>query len=352
MSTVYGILGIQDRDATVDSVGQQAVYEAINELAALQQAEMDAAYALFVEGTTTNYTERYYAPGGGKMQETQTTSRPGAVKPVGSWDVAYPIKNLTDQVAWDDVALAYMSGRQLDAVMEGIMTRHRNSMRYEILRRLLKSTTDTFIDRIHGSLTIQPLANGDSTNFPPVIGTDSEATENHYIETGYAASSISDTNNPFATVQDEMFEHSGSGRLVAFINNAQRAKVAALTDFVARPRMNVVPGDNTATLNEAGLPFVPGEIIGTADDVLISVWRWVPANYMITIDADLPAPLKAREDVPASLRGFKLVATQQEHPIQESYWRHRIGFGVGNRLNGVVYEFGTGGSYTNPTAYA
>ena len=47
-----------------------------------------------------------------------------------------------------------------------------------------------------------------------------------------------------------------------------------------------------------------------------------------------------------------MVAQEKKHPIERLTWRHRFGFGVRNRLNGVVMELGTGGTYTIPTAYA
>jgi len=46
------------------------------------------------------------------------------------------------------------------------------------------------------------------------------------------------------------------------------------------------------------------------------------------------------------------VAEQQEFPLNESFWMAREGYGVANRLNGVVLELGTGGTFTVPTAYA
>jgi len=35
----------------------------------------------------------------------------------------------------------------------------------------------------------------------------------------------------------------------------------------------------------------------------------------------------------------------------DSFWRHRMGYGVANRLNGVVMELAAGGTYTIPTVY-
>jgi hypothetical protein len=46
------------------------------------------------------------------------------------------------------------------------------------------------------------------------------------------------------------------------------------------------------------------------------------------------------------------VAEDEEYPLKSSHYRHRFGFGAGNRLSAVVMELANGGSYTIPTAYA
>lgn len=356
MATIFGVLGMADRDTFEDTTAQRAAYDLINDYAARTQADLDAAFSLFVQTETDVHAERYFLPGGGMMQASANRTRPGAVKPVTSFDVAYPIDDFRDQIASDFVANAYISAAQLDAQVKGIAERYKNTKRYLILKSILNSTNDTFVDQKYGSLTIRRLANAtsgsDTTVYPPVIGSSTEATEDHYLETGYAASAISDTNNPFVTARDELEEHFGQGTIVSFINNAQRAKVEALTAFAEKIPMATRPADNNAVLVDAGLPSVPGRIIGAINDVIVSEWRWIPANYIVSIMIDQPAPLKKRVDEPASLRGFKLVAQQQEFPLNESFWMAREGYGVANRLNGVVLELGTGGTYTIPTAYA
>jgi hypothetical protein len=104
-----------------------------------------------------------------------------------------------------------------------------------------------------------------------------------------------------------------------------------------------------------GLPAgVPGRVRGLCDGVWIVEWRWLPANYSITIHADAPKPLIMREDPPETglNGGLKLVAEDENFPFRSSYYSHRFGFGAGNRLNGVIMEIAAGGSYTVPTGYS
>jgi hypothetical protein len=287
------------------------------------------------------------------MQESDRLTRPGAVKPIGSYTVAYDLRDARDQVAWDDITGAYLTLNKLQAALQSVMIRHANWVRFHILKHLFNNTNATFVDEVRGSLTIRRLANSDSTTYPPVIGSDSEADDNHYLESGYLASAISDTNNPFVTIRDELEEHTGMGDIVAFINNAQRAKVEALTDFVEPARVGVREGDATAIATDA--PNAPGRFLGRVSEIAVFEWRHIPANYILAIDLMQPAPLKMRIDEPTGIRGrgrLELVAEQEEFPLRESFWRDRRGYGVANRLNGVVMELGNGGTYTVPTAYA
>src|SRR5690606_1928903 len=174
MSTIWGILDIADRDTTVESVGERSVYEAIGMLVARHNQDMEDAQRVFVEMVTTDHSETYWLPGGGQMQESTRLTRPGAVKPLGSLSVAYDLRDARDQVAWDDITVAYLTLNKLQTALQSIMIRHANWVRFQILRHLFNNTNATFVDELRGSLTIRRLANTDSTTYPPVIGSDTE----------------------------------------------------------------------------------------------------------------------------------------------------------------------------------
>lgn len=354
MSTIFGVLGIQDRDTTVDSVGQRTVYEAVTELVNRYTADSEAATRVFVQEETTIYQENYFLPGGGMMQESDRLTRPGAVKPEGYYTVAYDLRDARDQVAWDDISLAYLTLNKLNTALQTVIIRHANWRRFQILKHLLNGTNATFTDEIRGSLTIRRLANTDSTTYAPVIGALSGADDNHYLESGYASASISDTNNPYVTLRNEVEEHFGTSNMVAIINNAQRTVTEALTSFVPPARVGVREGDATAVATDAPAG-VPGRFIGRVDEVAVFEWRYMPANYIVALDLNQPAPLKKRIDEPTGIRGrgrLELVTTQDEFPLHESFWRAREGYGVANRLAAAVMELGTGGTYSIPSGYS
>lgn len=357
MAGIFGILGLSDTErAFANTVGQQVVYDGIVRLLEQYNAELNAALAVFVEEETENFKERYKLPGGGRLQRRGGYAPSAAVKAYGGYDVAYPLEDFGAQLADNDVAMAYMTIQDIQRHLDTIFIQNTNTVRFEMLKALLNNAQDTFVDPLHGSLSIEPLANGDSNTYPPVLGSESEATENHYLESSYAASAISDTNNPYVTVRDELEEHFGAAQggsnIVAFINNAEVPETEDLTDFDPLNDRFVIPGTQTAQLT--GLPALPGRIIGRTNGVWVSEWRWVPANYLIAVHLDAPAPLKRRVD-PADTglaRGLTLVARDEAYPLESAHYRNRFGMGCGNRLSAVVLEFGTGGTYSIPSGYS
>lgn len=357
MAGLFGLLGNADTDREfVNTLGQRVVYDAIQIYLDRVNADLQAAMAVFIEAITEDFKERYKLPGGGRLQRRGGLARSGAVKAGGSWDVAYPIEDFGAQIAASDVDMAYMTIGDLERHLATITIQNTNTVRFEILRLLFNATAHTFTDDYKGDLTIQRLANGDSVVYPPVLGSESEATDTHYLESGYAATAISDTNNPYITIRNELEEHfgasTGGDNIAVFIHPDELPETEALTDYVPVVDSFVRAGDNTAV--PINLPSVPGAIRGRVNGCWVVEWRWMTSAYMHGTYLDAPAPLKMRVD-PASVglpRGLALVAREEAYPMESSEWRHRFGVGVGNRLNGVTMELGTGGSYSVPAAYS
>lgn len=357
MSGIFGALGLADSDrAFTKTEGQMLALDLINSYFARVTADIAAQMAIFVETETTNHTERYKLPGGGYLQARDPQSSVGNVKAYGGYDVAYPLYDFGAAVGGNDVAMAYMTVGDLERHVSTVAIQNVNTVRLQMLRRIFKNTTDTFVDEINGSLTIQPLANNDSVTYAPVLGSSTEATETHYLESGYAATAISDTNNPYTVIRAELEEHfgasTGGNNIVAFIHPDEVPETEDLSDFDP-VEDNFIRSSMTVNV-PINLPNVPGRIIGRTNGVWVVEWRYLPTGYAIGIDLEAPAPLKMRID-PADTglgRGLQLVATQQIYPFQNAFYRNRFGFGAGNRLNGVVMEFGTGGSYSIPSGFS
>lgn len=358
MSGIFGHLNISDSDRVWNAtIGQGTIFEAAVQWVNERNAELNAAMSVFVERTTSDHKLRYKLPGGGRLQRRGSDGRYGAVKATGQWDVAFPLEDLGAMLAWNDVDIRYMTVAELERHLLTVVSQNVNTVRFEILKALFNNTQRTFVDPLWGSLSIEPLANNDAVVYPPVLGSESEAADNHYLESGYTVANMSDTNNPFVTIRDELEEHfgvqEGGNNIAVFIGNDSRAKSEALTDFTEVEDRFVRPGNDQAI--PVGLPAgLPGVVIGRCSGVWVVEWRWMPATYMLGVHLDAPKPLIRRID-PADTGlgdGLQLVAEDQEFPFADSVWRHRFGVGAGNRLNGVVMEVAAGGSYSIPTGYS
>jgi hypothetical protein len=357
MAGIFGLLGLGDTDRSyVRTIGQQIVYDAVNTYLQMHDEDMMASYAVFVAEQTSNHQERYKLPGGGRLQKRGGLAQSGAVKASGQWDVAYPLEDFGAQISMDDITLAYMTVQELQRHLDTVVLQDINTTRFEILRALFNNAARTYTDPIWGNLTVQPLANGDAVQYPPVLGTEVDATENHYLESGYLASAISNTNNPYPVIRNELEEHfgtpSGFGNVAVFINSAQVALTESLADYDQVVDNMLIPNQNRDI--PQNLPSVPGRVIGRSNGVWVVEWRWIPSGWMVGIDLDNPAPLKVRVDPDDTgiESALTLVQTDRMYPLQNSHYRRRMGVGVANRLNGVVMELGNGGTYTIPAAYA
>lgn len=361
MSGIFGALNVSDTErAFVNQIGQELVFEKVNELLARYNAEVALQLSCFVEETTEVYQKRYLLAGGGKLQQMGTMAPAAGVKRYGYYDVAFPIRQWGAQLAGNRVSMAYMTLQELDKHLDTIMVQDLNTLRYRILVALFEDTNLSWTDPIHGALTIKRLANTDGTLYPPLAGTESEAEDDHYWETvtSYAVTDCSDTQNPAVDLRDEIVEHFG-GRgsnernFVVFHNEDMTPEFAALTGYTEIPDQFIRPGEDTAV--PEGWPPVPGRIHGRLTGAWLSEWAWIPATYAMGLLLEVPPPLIMRVD-PADTGltpGLQLVATDKQHPMTGAHYEHRFGLGVGNRLCAAIMEISGGnGDYAPPAAYA
>ena len=359
MSGLAGILNVSDSErAFVNTVGQQLVFDAVNQLLSDYNEEVGKQTRVFIEAETEKFKKRYLLPGGGKLQRMGRQAPAGAQKRYGYYDVAFPLRQWGAEMAGDRVDMAYMSIAELDAHLDTIMIQDLNTLRWRILTSIFEDTNLTFTDPIHGSLTVRRLANTDGTTFPPVVGSESEADDDHYLNSGYTVAAIADANNPVATLRDEIAEHFGgigsAGRNFVFFHaNDSLSYLQAITGYTAITDRYIQAGANTA--ETAGWPEVPGRVHGRLSGAWLAEWDgWIPDTYCIMVLLEVPAPLQKRVD-PADTglgRGLQLVATDTNHPMQRASYEHRYGLGCGNRLSAACMLIDESGTYSPPAAYA
>jgi hypothetical protein len=357
MGIITGALGLQDSDRDfVNNVGQGVVYTATQDYLNRWNDLLRSMTSVFVAGYTSDHKTKYVLPNGGRLQRRGRMSRPATTKTTGEWNIALPLEDFGDVIAADDVSLAYLTVQRWDKEIKGITIRGAGTMRQEILRRIFQPTAQSFEDELHGTLTVDPIANGDAVTYPPVIGSETNATHNHFVATNYAASAISDANNPLDIAVPHLTEHFGTQRggsnIVTYINSAQATKFKGLADFEAVPDRFVRMGDQVNI--PVNLPSVPGNIIGRSNGSWISVWDdGIPAGYTHSHNLDEEPPIQIRED-PGEVglgRGLRMVAKDEDFPFESYIWRWRFGTGPANRLNGVTIQIVASSTYTAPAGY-
>lgn len=357
-TTLWGLLNLADAQTPVTAVGQRQTFEAIQEFVNRHNATVQRAVRLLVGETTTDIETFFETPGGGMMQESNNLTRPGAIKAYGRYNVGFPIRDARDQIAADDITLAYMTLQQVNRSVQTIFVRHGNWVRYNILKALFNNANDTtwWEEAYNRAITIRRLANQDGTIFPPTISNDTPSQDNHYLISGYLSSAISNTNNPFPVLRDEIKEHFGDAvDIVVFINTAQSAIVKTLADFVPVVDSKVSQPITESVISSTIPSDIPGVVIGRISGVWVSEWNSVPADYMLAVDIAQPGPLSKRVDIPTGIAGrgqLALVARQVEFPLEESFWRDRHGYGVSNRLSAAIMQFKAAAPYDVPAAFA
>ena len=308
--------------------------------------QVAAALAELVE-RTTDYTVRYKIGGGGTLQPLDEWGNPLPVKDAGYYDVAFPIQG--GGTAWGDnrVSRALMTVGEADRMTLGVLRRDADWMRRHFLAALFDNTTWSFADEEKGTLTVQPLANGDAVTYARNNGT--FATDTHY----YAqAAAISDAANPFPTWKTELSEHpENGGPWVAYIPTNLKASVMGLANWMDKRESRVDPGIMAPRLiGEIGRGF-GDEYLGYVDGVDVVEWSFLPDDYGIVIARGAEnRPLRMREYPAASLQGLFTENHSPDGNLAEYRFIRFAGFGAYNRVGAIAFRIGNA-AYAIPTGY-
>jgi hypothetical protein len=356
MSLLAGILRVEDTTLLTD-LDAAEVNDAVNALLARYEQERNAWQNFLVAGETTNFQTLYDMGAIDEGQEVGPDGRPLETRPTGQIETALPIKRIGWATGWNYETFAHMTVDDMERLTASRQGGNARRHLREQFRALMNDTNWTFTDPAHGALTIRRLANDDGTVYPPTYASDAEATDDHYVSSGYAPTAISATNNPFVTLKAEIIEHfTETTSVIAIINPAQQAEITTdLPSFIDADVEGVNQGADTATATAADGENVPGTFIGTdaasGVRVYVSDSGRVPANYIYAQGVGLPRPLERRVHVPATLRGFKLEADEAHYPLFKRTYMDRFWYGVVNRLSAAVM-FLDAGAWANPAAYA
>lgn len=345
----YGFVNLHDVfSQRVTEVGVGEVTAAIDQSLEEHNRQIDAFMNLFVQ-RTTDFKTRYRTASALRLQPLDEQGRALPVTTQGYYDAAWPIHmaGLAHGRTW--LAAQKLTVGEVNRDLIAMQTADIRWVRDHILAALFLDDGWTFNDDEHGALTIEGLANGDSTTYQIMTGADQGATDNHLLA---QASAIDNSNNPFDEIKAELLEHpENGGEVIAFVPTNLKASVEALSTFYPISDPNIRQGSATAELVGTLGASLPGELFGYEDSkVWLCEWRSLPDSYIIAVPTSGPRPIAMREDELPSLRGFQRVAERNDHPFYESQFMRRAGFGSWNRVGAVVQRIGNG-TYAVPTNY-
>lgn len=345
-STAYGFVTLKDifRERVMDNleIVQTAVQQSIDEY----QRQMDEMLNILVQ-RTDRYSLRYQLPGSGTLQPLDEHGNPLPVLPSGYYDVAFPIQGAG--IAWGDnrVTRALMTVQDANRFTLTVQNADLDWMARHILATVFTNTTWTYTDPDHGSLTVQPLANGDTVTYVRRGGTSS--TDTHYLA---QANAIDNSNNPFPTLYSELMEHpSNDGPYVAYIPSNLKSAVTGLSTFVEIGDPDIQTGANTDTVVGNLSQGFGDEVLGKSDNMWIVEWSRLPDNYILAVAQGADPIVGMREYPSERLQGlFPEFQNVDGNRYLYKYIRY-AGFGVMNRVGAAVMRIGNA-SYAIPTGYS
>lgn len=281
------------------------------------------------------------------MFEVDEYGRGPTQKEVPGSTVDFPLKKYQLPVGWNQDWFFEHTPADMATAILGVEQAHRIQLRREVQRAIFLSSNYTQIDRFvdNVSLSVKRLVNADSDPIPD--GPNGEqfdgATHTHYN----AEASL--TNAGLLASIDDLVEHGHGGAVSCVIAQADEAAVRALTDFnpYLDPRITLNMNANEADRKRLDITRLDNRAIGIFGAAEVWVKPWAIADYSLIYDTTAPAPIVMREKPISQLRGLRLAAELDTHPLIAQYFEAYFGMGIWNRTNAVVH-YSANASYADP----
>ena len=347
---IYGFHQLADIDAN-RRIGEEGILPRVTEAVEMAMAEynrqMDSMLGLFVN-RTTQYKLKYKAPASSRSQPLDQNGRARPIKSGITYDTAFPIQGSGAAWGTNFVTKTMMTVEEANNATKTLQDGDTRWMSDHIMAALFAGSTWTYNDEEFGSLTINPLANGDSREFART-GSALAGTDNHLLA---QAADISDAANPFPTIHQELTEHpDNSGEVVVMVATDLVSDIEGLATFKEKSDGNVEQGANSDRLVGTAPSNVPGRLIGYVQGCWVYEWNSMPSGYMLATMTGANKALLMREYPVAALQGFNLVGERNDHPFYESQYARWAGFGTFNGVGALVYRIGNA-SYATPSGFA
>lgn len=352
--TGYGFVGLEElgrfRIAQIEN-GTAIVREAMQKTLDYNNRKNELYRSQL--STDVNVAKEWYEmPGGGTLQDIDEHDNPIPRVQLAAYDVAFPIRGGGDATGTDRISRALMTVNDANrATMQATLADKRWHVNY-MLAALLRGASYPFLDRTRrmfsgaGSLTIQPLANGDSTEYITSEGSGVGA-DNHYLA---HEGTITTTNNPFPRIYDELIEHSENpGEVDVYVAKDLVAGIEALNGFhePRDPNIQYGSGETTVARGEKG---IGDRYIGYVEECNIIRMNALPSGYMFAQSRGAK-PLGYRQYPAASVQGLFQETHSPDGNHMETRFLRYGGYGVRNRVAALAMQVGVaaGGTYAAPT---
>lgn len=343
----YGFVGLEHLfSERIENVNVQTVMTAVEESVAEHNRQAEAMMSE-LSMPTVDYKTRFKQRDSYTLQPLDEYGRPSPARPAGYYDVAFPIQGGGAAYGFNHISEALATVEDVNRLTLEVMGADADWMKRHVLATLFDNTAWTYDDEEHGSLTIQPLANGDAVTYVKKAGT--TATDTHYLA---QANAIDASNNPFPTIYTELVEHpvNRNSPIVCYIPTNIKTTVTGLSTFVEVGDPDIQLGANDDTIVGRLDRGFGDEVLGKTDKCWIVEWSLLPDNYILSVARGSREPVTKMRQYPAnSLQGlFKKMVVEGNLSTTEFY--RFAGFGCYNRVGAVVYRIGNA-SYAVPTGY-
>lgn len=363
MSTelVYGLHDLQNyRDRTLESVGIQVITSAVDVFQANYNATMNEWLGRVTRADPSynlQPVQRHELP---TIPSMQTVTADGYADPAQSYpyyEAGIPLFRGEYARGYSYEADRLRTVDQLNADLRASMMADQNWLRLNALKALFYNANWTFRSaeddkRFPSTMTIMPLANGDTRLYP--FKNNTMATAQHYTAQANAIGDGAD--DPFQTIRDTLDRYLPSGgQYISFVPSGLVSSIRALsafypvqkTEFITRPTTEALVGEGIQARKMWG-----DEVIGEHDaGVTVVKWDMLPAGYILTIDMNNPA-IGVREHAEPTMRGLlNREFVTKEGLERRFYWRRIAGMAVVNPIAAHIHRVGNG-SYAVPTGFS
>lgn len=353
---VYGFHTLQQRfGEPVSQIDGAIINTAITQAIEEHNRQMDRFTRLFLRSGITDPTRTFRVSGVTRNQPLDEAGRPLPIRGEARYSVGFPMQMSGNAIGETWLHAQKRRVEDVNRIMATIIDGDRSWVFDHVLAALFNNADRTFEDLEKGTITVKPIANGDSVVYQVPSGAFSGSTDNHLLAQANAIGAGAD--NPFPTIYSELSEHpengnGGSGRIIAFIPTNLKTAVTGLATFYRPFNADLTPGNSATVLSGTLGIDVPGTVLGMEDSgVWVVEWPRLPSNYIVAINTAGEPPIGERVDEQANLRGFIEVEENRDFPWYQRNWIRQAGYGAWNRVGALVYRVGNG-TYAIPTGYA